>query len=389
MEFWGKKKMQDQAVRLLTNLLGIYSPSGKEDDIGNFLAQEMTKLGFQVGKDSIGNVIGVVGEGEPTILLCGHMDTVAGHLPLRVEEGKIYARGAVDAKGPLAAMVIAAAEVAKEAAFAGKGKVLVVSVVEEEATSRGVKHLITQGIKADYAIFGEPSGAENITIGYKGQIQLKVTCKTQPGHASTPWLYENALEKAYELWLQIKNSYPQIGPQDSAFNMITGCLTKVVGGRANSVVPFESEMHIDVRIPPQYTSAQVFSDIQKVIAQYQAANPKVAVKATVEDSVEPFEVDKSSPLVRALSFSIRKVLSKPATVLRKTGTGDMNILGRAINVPIVTYGPGDSHLDHTIDEHILISEYLSGIQVYKETLLKLSELYRKNGNEGGSQQPLS
>jgi LysW-gamma-L-lysine carboxypeptidase len=116
--------MQDQAVRLLTNLLGIYSPSGKEDDIGNFLAQEMTKLGFQVGKDSIGNVIGVVGEGEPTILLCGHMDTVAGHLPLRVEEGKIYARGAVDAKGPLAAMVIAAAEVAKEAAFAGKGKVL-------------------------------------------------------------------------------------------------------------------------------------------------------------------------------------------------------------------------------------------------------------------------
>ena len=138
----------------------------------------MKKLGFQVGIDAIGNVIGVVGEGEPTIFLCGHMDTVAGHLPLRVEEGKIYARGAVDAKGPLAAMVMAAAEVAKEPAFKGKGKILVASVVEEEATSRGVKHLITQGIKADYAIFGEPSGVENITIGYKGQIQLKIVCKT-------------------------------------------------------------------------------------------------------------------------------------------------------------------------------------------------------------------
>src|SRR4030067_3371461 len=128
--------MQEQAVRLLTNLLGIYSPSGKEAEIACFIAEEMKKLGFQVGIDAIGNVIGVVGEGEPTIFLCGHMDTVAGHIPLRVEEGKIYARGAVDAKGPLAAMVMAAAQVVKDPPFTGK--ILVASVVEEEDTSRGV-----------------------------------------------------------------------------------------------------------------------------------------------------------------------------------------------------------------------------------------------------------
>ena len=373
--------MQEQAVRLLTNLLGIYSPSGKEEDIASFLAVEMKKLGFQVGVDSIGNVIGVVGEGEPVIFLCGHMDTVAGHLPLRVEEGKIYARGAVDAKGPLAAMIMAAAQVAKEPAF--KGKVLVASVVEEEATSRGVRHLITQGIKADYAIFGEPSGVENITIGYKGQIQLKVTCKTQTGHSSTPWLYENALEKAYEVWEHIKNSYPPLEKQESPFQALTACLTKVSGGRANSVIPFESEMHLDIRIPPQFTSAQVFEETQKVIAKYQADNPKVTVKATMEDSVEPFEVNKSSPLVHAFSASVRKVLNKPATLLRKTGTGDMNILGKAMNLPIVTYGPGDSHLDHTTEEHIVIAEYLDSIQIYKETLLKLSELHNnKNGKNG-------
>ena len=81
---------------------------------------EMKKMGFQVGIDAIGNVIGVVGEGEPTIFLCGHMDTVAGVLPLRVEEGKIYARGAVDAKGPLAAMVMAALAASEETGFKGK-----------------------------------------------------------------------------------------------------------------------------------------------------------------------------------------------------------------------------------------------------------------------------
>jgi LysW-gamma-L-lysine carboxypeptidase len=58
----------------------------------------------------------------------------------------------------------------------------------------------------------------------------------------------------------------------------------------------------------------------------------------------------------------------------------MNILGKAMNLPIVTYGPGDSHLDHTVDEHIVISEYLQAIQVYKGALLKLSELHNsKNG----------
>ncbi len=376
--------MSEQAVRFLTNLLGIYSPSGKEQGAANYLATEMKKMGFEVGIDTIGNVIGVVGDGEPVILLCGHMDTVAGHLPLRIEEGKIFARGAVDAKGPLAAMIMAATQAVKESGF--KGKILVASVVEEEATSKGVKHLITQGIKADYAIFGEPSGVENVTIGYKGQIQLKIVIKTETGHASTPWLYDNALEKGYELWEQIKNasSYPSLDPSASPYNGVTACLVQMGGGRATSVVPFEVEMSLDVRVPIQFSTAQVYEQIRKVITKYQAANPKVQVKATVMDTVEPFEVNKSSPLVHILSSSVRKVLNKPATLLHKTGTGDMNILGKAMNLPIVTYGPGDSHLDHTVDEHIEVQEYLDAIAVYKETILKLAELYN---NKNGTQAP--
>jgi LysW-gamma-L-lysine carboxypeptidase len=372
------------AVRFLTNLLGIYSPSGKEGDAANFLDSEMQKMGFEVGKDAIGNVIGVVGEGEPVILLCGHMDTVAGHLPLRIEEGKLFARGAVDAKGPLAAMIMAALYASKEPGF--KGKILIAIVVEEEATSRGVKYLITQGIEADYAVFGEPSGVENVTIGYKGQIQLKIALKTETGHASTPWLYDNALEKAYELWEHIKNasSYPSLDPSASPYNAVTACLVKLVGGRATSVVPFEAEMNLDIRVPIQFSTAKVYEQIQKIITKYHAANPKVLVKATVLDTVEPFEVNKASPLVHVLASSVRKVLNKPAVLLHKTGTGDMNILGKAMNLPIVTYGPGDSHLDHTLDEHIEIKEYLDSIQVYKETILRLAELHNNIERQQGT-----
>ena len=370
--------MNDQAVQLLTNLLGIYSPSGKEEVISNFLLDQLKELGFGVRKDAIGNIIGEIGEGEPTVLLCGHMDTVAGHIPLRVEKDRIYSRGAVDAKGPLAAMIMAAAEVAQDPTF--KAKIVIASVVEEEATSKGVKHLIKDGISADYAIFGEPSGVGNITIGYKGNLHLKITCKTETGHSSTPWLYENAVEKAYELWDRIRNSFPPVETQKSPFYAITTCLTKISGGKANSVIPFESEVHIDLRIPPQFTSNQVFNETKKVIEKYEAENPKVKVGITIEDSNEAFEVDKGSHLVKAVSSSIRKVLNKPATLLRKTGTGDMNILGQAMKAPIVTYGPGDSHLDHTTDEHIVISEYLTSIQVYKKALLTLFEMHKKKGS---------
>ena len=340
----------------------------------------MQQTGFEVGIDSIGNVIGVVGSGEPVILLCGHMDTVAGHLPLRLDEGKIYARGAVDAKGPLAAMIMAAQGASKDPRF--MGKILVASVVEEEATSKGVRHLITQGIDADYAIFGEPSGEGNITIGYKGQIQLKIVVKTDTGHSSTPWLFDNALEKAYELWEKIKAActFPSIEPQETPFTAITVCLVRMVGGRANSVIPFEAEMNLDIRVPIQYTTTQVYDKMMKIIAGYQNTNPKVGIKTSVLDTVEPFEANKATRLVHVLSSSVRKVLNKPATLLRKTGTGDMNILGKSMNLPIVTYGPGDSHLDHTVDEHIEIQEYLNTIEIYKETILKLSELHNiKNG----------
>jgi len=370
--------MQDYSVRLLTDLLNIYSPSGKEEAIADFLVKEMKKLGFRVRKDDIGNVIGEIGKGEPTILLCGHMDTIAGKLPVRVENNKLYGAGAVDAKAPLAAMIVAAATLARESTL--KAKILLVGAVEEEATSNGIKHIIKQRLQADYAIFGEPSGVENITIGYKGGLHLKITCKTETGHSSTPWFYENALEKAFELWQQIKNAYPPVGEQESPYHAVTACLVKLTGGRGNSKVPAESEMRVDIRVPPQLTTAQVFKVFDNVIKQWQNANPKVQVKVAVWDRNEPFEVAKNSLLVRAVSYAIRKVMNKPAKLLRKTGTGDMNILGRAVKIPIVTYGPGDSHLDHRKDEHIDISEYLAGIEVYKETILKLSELHKKNGS---------
>ena len=372
-----KRNMNDYPVRLLARMLEIYSPSEKEEEISTFLAEEMENLGFHTWKDDIGNVIGEIGEGKISILLCGHMDTVPGYIPVRVEENRLYGRGAVDAKAPLAAMIVASSLLAKKGL---SNKLLVVGVVEEEGTSRGIKHFIRSGITPDYAIFGEPSGVENIIIGYKGSLHLRITCKTETGHSAAPWLFDNAVEKAFEIWEMIRKLHLPKEKLESRFYSLTSCLTRINGGEEASTVPSNCDMHLDVRIPPQLTTQEVLDEINKVIEQYQSGNTKVNVEVKVEDLTNPFEIDPRSLVVRAISWSIRRVRHKPATLLRKTGTGDMNMLGRAMQIPIVTYGPGNSHLDHTSNENIDIQEYLDSIQVYQEAILRLVELHKTMGN---------
>ncbi len=368
--------MSDYSVRLLTSMLEIYSPSGKEEEISRFLSEELEYLGFSVHRDDVGNVIGEVGEGEPVILLCGHMDTVEGIIPVRIEDGKLYGRGAVDAKGPLAAMIVAASIVVKNGF---PGKILVVGVVDEEKGGTGIQHFVESGIHPDFAIFGEPSGLGKVVFGYKGILTVKINVETPSGHSAAPWLFENAIEKAMEFWRQIQKLHLREEKLKSRFYSITCCLTKIKGGNISaSFIPSKCEIHVQLRIPPQLSPEQVFDEVKRKIERYKATNPKVTVKVEKVDVARAFEADRRSVIVRALAWGIRKTTLNYASFSRKTGTGDMNVLGNVLKIPVVTYGPGDSRLDHTPNEHIDIKEYLTSIEILKKALTKLPELAKKH-----------
>ena len=97
----------------------------------------------------------------------------------------------------------------------------------------------------------------------------------------------------------------------------------------------------------------------------------------IEYLIDAFEANRQSIIVRALAWAIRETTHDRVVFAKKTGTGDMNILGNRMKIPVVTYGPGDSSLDHTPNEHIEIQEYLNSIKVYQNTLIKLSQLLKK------------
>jgi len=365
------------AVELLKRSLEQYTPSRSEASLANMLKNKcVNELGFeQAHIDSVGNIIATKGNGEPRILLCGHMDTVPGQIPIRIEDGYLYGRGASDAKAPLIAMLLAGSEFPKQ-----RGTIIFAGVVDEEGNATGIKQLVKSNIAVDYAIFGEPSGIDNITIAYKGRLAIRLTCNVgYSAHASAPWLAKNSIEEIFDFWnaINLKINLASVGENKSS--SISCSLTEITGGSSHNVTPQQCKITIDIRVPSSTTCKSVLSILDETIKKIEGEKEGVKARYRIEDMTDPFETNPSSALIRSLSLSILDVRKKRPILLRKTGTGDMNILGNAFKIPVVTYGPGDSHVSHSVKERVNIEEYISSIDVFSRALFHVSRLHRING----------
>lgn len=360
------------AIELLKRALEIYTPSRSEAQLANLIKEKcLDDLGFEkVNIDSVGNVIATKGNGTPRILLCGHMDTVPGQIPVRIDSGFLFGRGASDAKAPLISMLLACSE------FKQRGTIIFAGVVDEEGNATGIKELVKNNLSIDYAIFGEPSGINRITISYKGRIALKLTCDVlDSAHASAPWLSKNSIEEVFEVWkllgAEISAKYDKT---DNKSNSVSLSLTEISGGSSHNVTPQKCKVTIDIRIPNGVKCLEILNHLDTSIRNISEMR-KVKITYRIEDMTEAFEADHSSPLVRALSLSILDVCKVRSVLLRKTGTGDMNVLGNSLNIPVVTYGPGEPHVSHSKDEKVEIQSYLTSIEIYNRALFHTSRLH--------------
>ena len=363
--------LSNKHLTLLEESLKIYSPSGQEKEFSDFLFNTVTDYGFlNVTRDSANNVIGEIGEGGPVLLLCGHMDTVPGLINVEIKDNVIYGRGASDAKSSLISMLIAASS------FKDKlktGKIIFAAVTDEEGTGAGIRELIKGNIKPDYAIFGEPSGIDKITVGYKGRFSVKFSCNTPSVHASAPWMSSNSIELLFKLWNSLKNKIET--NVDNHYQQVTSCLTQIDGGIADNVMPGKCDLICDIRYPFNYDSDIIISNLDKIVSEFNAKNHIYSYE--IIDSTPAFESSKSSVVSRSVSRAIiDKLHSKPQFV-NKTGTGDMNVLGTSLEIPVITYGPGNPHLSHTSDESIVIDEFLTSIDIYKDSIHNFFNLIQR------------
>ncbi|MFX0135761.1 MAG: M20/M25/M40 family metallo-hydrolase [Candidatus Hodarchaeota archaeon] len=367
--------MNDEEINFLKKLVEIYSPSGKEAEITKFLDKTMKELGFKVQKDPAGNIIGEIGTGKPLILFSSHMDTVPGEIPVKIESGRLYGRGSVDAKGSIAAMILAISNFAKQDI---KSKIIFVGLVEEEISLKGIEQLIKNQFKVDYAIFGEPAGSDRIGAAYKGRLGLKFTVKSKKGqsHVASSWLYVNAIEEGFLLWSELKNHFEKNYKGKSPFFSIIPNLTIIQGGNAVNIVPEFCSMNVDIRFPPGIPSENMIKEIDLKIKEFMKKK-EVEISYEILNQIEGYRVDKKSKIVQTTIKAISEVLNKEPKILRKTGTCFMNIIGTKMHIPIISYGPGDPQIEHTDNEYIELQDFINSIKVYKKIIELLLEVKNK------------
>jgi LysW-gamma-L-lysine carboxypeptidase len=338
----------ERAIGLLREMLGIYSPSTQEGELAEYLVAAMAERGFRAYRDGAGNAVGELGDGEREILLLGHTDTVPGFIPVRIEiEGEvIYGRGAVDAKGPLAAFIAAAARVGP---LPGKRIVVVGAVEEEAATSKGARYLLDK-FSPDCVVIGEPSGWDRITLGYKGRLLVDYTLERERSHTAGPLV--GVCEAAVEFWQGIKD-YAQRYNQDKGkmFGRLDPSLRRIHSGGDDFSERVEAT--VALRLPLGLDTKALKEAIGDLAGE---------AKLTFYAEEAPFRAPKNTSLARAFLAGIREHGGQPRFVL-KSGTSDMNVVGPIWDCPIVAYGPGDSSLDHTPHEHLSLTEYGKAIKV--------------------------
>jgi succinyl-diaminopimelate desuccinylase len=297
--------------------------------------------------------VGAAEEDEgPTVLLHGHLDVVPGHeeqYEPRVEGDRLIGRGAYDMKGGLAAMMCAV----KDCAEQDRVRVRFLCVPDEEAEDvdeRSTDELVRAGMRADFAITGEPTNL-HIGIEAKGVLAMRIEVSGRAAHGSTPWLGDSAVLKAFDVFRRIE-AMDFARESSELFDRPSINLGRIEGGDVFNKVPDRCEMVVDVRYLPGQDPGAILAQIR--------ALPDVTVANTLMRA--PAHVERTNPYVRALRDAISRTTEGEALSVGRDGASDAISFLEA-GIPAVEFGPtGGGH--HGPEEWVSLSSLLR----YREAL---------------------
>jgi succinyl-diaminopimelate desuccinylase len=299
-------------------------------------------------------------EAGPTIVLHGHLDVVPGRpeqFTPRVDGDRLYGRGAYDMKGGLAAMMCAVHDLFEEE----RVRVHFACVSDEESEeveARGSDYLVRQGYVGDFAITGEPTDM-HIGIQAKGVLAMRIEVTGTAAHGSTPWVGDNAVLKAVDVFRQIE-VLPFARESSDLFDRPSINLGRIVGGDALNKVPDLCAIDVDVRYLPG-------QDPEAIRAAVDALPGATVVKIFHR---QPAIVERDDPFVQALGEAISYVAPPTAERLGvgRDGASDAISFIEA-GVPAVECGPvGDGH--HGPEEWVSIRS----LGDYRRTLVEFVKL---------------
>ena len=288
--------------------------------------------------------IGPAAGDAPCVVFHGHLDVVPGRAEqfvARIEGDRLIGRGAYDMKGGLAAMMCALKDVTGQ----DRVRVRFVCVPDEESEEldeRSTDAVVKWGLGGDFAITGEPTDL-HIGVEAKGVLVMRIVVHGRAAHSSTPWLGDNAILKAIDVFRAIE-SLPFSRESSEMFDRPSINLGRIQGGDALNKVPDECAMAVDVRYLPGQDPGEILAQVRAI----------ADIDVTRTFIHPPVSVARSNPYVRALSEAVSRSIPDMETMsVGRDGASDAASFIEA-GIPAVEFGPaGAGH--HGPDEWVSLA----------------------------------
>jgi succinyl-diaminopimelate desuccinylase len=323
----------------------------------DFVAGWLEGRGADVTRRTYGDrevLMSRAGDGPVKIVFHGHLDVVPGRADQfapRIDGDLLFGRGAYDMKGALGAMMLAICELSANPPDGAT--VEFVMVPDEERAQPGAnasEMLVADGLRADMVICGEPTDML-VGVQAKGVLILEVEVEGRAAHGSTPWLGDNAILRALEVYRRIE-SLPFTNASTPLFARPSVNLGRISGGDAVNKVPDRCHMDVDIRYLPG-------QDPDEILRQVRESGP---TQVAVSIARPPADTDPDHPLVTAL-IGAASSYDDCTTSIGRNGASDA-VAFLAVGVPAVEFGPrGAGH--HGPDEHV----DLPSLATYRRTLV--------------------
>jgi len=325
------------AVAFARELIDIDSTTGREQAAGEWLAQQLEAFGYRVDRQPVAagrfNVFAY--DERPEIVLSTHYDCVPPFFPSSVRDGRLYGRGACDAKGILAAQVAAA----ERMRAAGERRLGLLFVVGEERGSDGAAVANAAPPGSSFLVNGEPTD-NRLGLATRGILRVKLTASGRAAHSAAPERGESAIDKLLDALLRMRSLQ---WPSDPELGSTFYTLGLIEGGIAPNV------------ISPSASAEAMF----RIVG---SPDEVLRIAKTLEPAVSVEEVLRV-PMVR-----LHTIPDLPTAVF--PFTTDIPFLDRW-GTPLL-FGPGSFLVAHTAEEHLAVDELGAAIAGYERIATFLS-----------------
>ena len=350
--------------RILLDMIDIYSPSGKEEDVQLYLEELLSGAGFAVERKVVEedryNLRVTMGEGEPLLYLVGHVDTVHAwdleEVRAREEDGIIHGLGSCDMKGGCAAMIESWLAMSHALAPSERPRVGLLLVVGEEENGDGSASFL-ESHQAPWAVIGEPTGLAACFAHY-GYLEAGFVTHGLKSHSSLPELGHNAVESMLRVLLHL-GSNPLFSRSQSE---IVYSIREMHSSQKGFVVPDRCEAWIDLHLPPDRDPATLQESIRRIASEAHRQIPGLDLNVDFDFASSGYNLGMENDLARTLS-EIYPRLGRALKFDAFRSHSDGNLFFAAGCKPLIL-GPGALEISHTPEERVDFADVLAAARIY-------------------------